>query len=197
MANSGKADMDVRYFAAGMNFCFAIHNSDLVFHSSHRGPQPALRLVAGVIVCLVKPERRAWEIGDDIAEADFADGGLRGLNRGDDRDDPHLRINQRLQRFLKPGRVVCAEPSWHRRIRDGVDVLLRRSPTADGGQVDAMRRARFLRDRSRTGRDVIGGLKKARLTSSFSCPFSYPFCLSSCPSWTCPLLLPPAACRPE
>jgi hypothetical protein len=58
--------------------------------------QAAFGLVTGVIVGLVQPQGRPGQVGDDVAEADFADGCLGGLNRGEDRHDPDLGIDQSL-----------------------------------------------------------------------------------------------------
>ena len=62
----------------------------------------ALRLVTRIVIGLVQPERRAGQVGDDVAEADLTDRGLARLNRSDDRDDTCLGINQSFQRFLQP-----------------------------------------------------------------------------------------------
>ena len=90
--------------------------------------QPALRLVTRIVIGLVEPERGTGEIGDDVAEADLTDGRLARLNGSKHEDQAQMGIDQCLKRLFELGRVVRAEPARHRRIRDGMDVLLRPGP---------------------------------------------------------------------
>ena len=90
--------------------------------------QPRLRLILGVVVGLVEPQRRAGQVGDDVAEAEFADARLARLNRRDDEHQADAGVDQGFERLADLRRVVRAKAAGNRRIRNRADVLLGPGP---------------------------------------------------------------------
>jgi hypothetical protein len=72
----------------------------MIFKSHHAFR--TLLVIRLAIVGLVEPQRRAWMVGDDVGEAEFANAGFAALDRGDDAHHTDLRIDESLHRFAHP-----------------------------------------------------------------------------------------------